>query len=266
MNNKTFHVGGSIDKAVKGEVELRSLDVLQEAWRITAKNFLTFLPAIIGLFLAQLALLMLALQVQLGSPAVFFDAIIQGGEISGAIVEAGYMANFWSDVLSAPLYAGVSLMALNHAVGLPSKPSHLVKGFPYTIVSIVTMLLASSLQGIGNALFPILGLMLSMGFSMAIILVCEKRVSPLKAIQFSLMATVRKLLPMTAIFVVILTMFIVSFATAGIGLIWTLPFFFNVKAIIYRNLFGITLQVTTVKKGNDDHHSDNGDNSKVFNA
>ncbi len=266
MNNKTFHVGGSIDKAVKGEVELRSLDVLQEAWRITAKNFLTFLPAIIGLFLAQLALLMLALQVQLGSPAVFFDAIVQGGEISGAIVEAGYMANFWSDVLSAPLYAGVSLMALNHAVGLPSKPSHLVKGFPYTIVSIVTMLLASSLQGIGNALFPILGLMLSMGFSMAIILVCEKRVSPLKAIQFSLMATVRKLLPMTAIFVVILTMFIVSFATAGIGLIWTLPFFFNVKAIIYRNLFGITLQVTTVKKGNDDHHSDNGDNSKVFNA
>lgn len=266
MNNKTFHVGGSIDKAVKGEVELRSLDVLQEAWRITAKNFLTFLPAIIGLFLAQLALLMLALQVQLGSPAVFFDAIVQGGEISGAIVEAGYMANFWSDVLSAPLYAGVSLMALNHAVGLPSKPSHLVKGFPYTIVSIVTMLLASSLQGIGNALFPILGLMLSMGFSMAIILVCEKRVSPLKAIQFSLMATVRKLLPMTAIFVVILTMFIVSFATAGIGLIWTLPFFFNVKAIIYRNLFGITLQVTMVKKGNDDHHSDNGDNSKVFNA
>lgn len=266
MNNKTFHVGGSIDKAVKGEVELRSLDVLQEAWRITAKNFLTFLPAIIGLFLAQLALLMLALQIQLGSPAVFFDAIVQGGEISGAIVEAGYMANFWSDVLSAPLYAGVSLMALNHAVGLPSKPSHLVKGFPYTIVSIVTMLLASSLQGIGNALFPILGLMLSMGFSMAIILVCEKRVSPLKAIQFSLMATVRKLLPMTAIFVVILTMFIVSFATAGIGLIWTLPFFFNVKAIIYRNLFGITLQVTTVKKGNDDHHSDNGDNSKVFNA
>ncbi|WP_036832276.1 membrane protein [Photobacterium sanctipauli] len=266
MNNKTFHVGGSVDKAIKGESELQSLAVLQEAWRITAKNFLTFLPAVIGLFLAQVALLLLALQVQLGSAATFFDAIIQGGEISAEVVEAGYMANYWSDILSAPLYAGVSLMALNHAVGLPSKPSHLVKGFPFTIVSIITVLLTSSLQGIGNAVFPILGLLLSMGFSMAIILVCEKRISPLKAIQYSLMATLRKLLPMTAIFIVIMTMFIVSFATAGIGLIWTIPFFFNAKAIIYRNLFGITLQVTTVKKGGDEEAQTDSSDSKVFDA
>ncbi|MGF1683518.1 hypothetical protein [Photobacterium minamisatsumaniensis] len=266
MNNKTFHVGGSVEKAVKGESELQSLAVLQEAWRVTAKNMLTFLPAVIGLFLAQVALLLLGLQVQLGSASMFFDSIIQGGEISAEVIEAGYMANFWSDVLSAPLYAGISLMALNHAVGLPSKPSHLVKGFPFALVSIVTVLLTSSLQGIGNALFPLVGLFLSMAFSFAIILVCEKRITPLKAIQYSLMATGRKILPMTAIFIAIMTMFIISFATAGVGLIWTIPFFFNAKAIIYRNLFGITLQVTTVQKGSDDDSQSKSTDSKVFDA
>ncbi|WP_064604522.1 hypothetical protein [Photobacterium sp. J15] len=264
MNNKTFHVGGSIDKAIKGACELQAVAVLQEAWKITAKNFLSFFPAILGLFLAQVALLLVGLQVQLGDASVFFDAIINGGEISAEIVEAGYMANFWSDVLSAPLYVGVSLMALNHAVGLPTRPSHLVKGFPFTLVSIITMLLTSSIQGVGNAIFPLIGLFLSMAFSFAIILVCEKRTTPLKAIQYSLIATVKKLMPMTAIYLVVMIMFFFSFATAGIGLIWTIPFFFNVKGIIYRNLFGITLQVTTMKKGSDDHQNKKDD--KVFDA
>lgn len=252
MNNKTFHVGGSIEKAVKGESDLQSFAVLQEAWRITAKNFISFFPAVLGLFLAQAALLLVALHVQLGSASTFFDAIIAGGDIPLSVVDAGYMANFWSDVLSAPLYVGVTLMSLNHAIGLPSKPSHLVKGLPFALVSIVTVLLTSSLQHIGSTVFPVLGLLLSMGFGLTIILICEKRTTPLKAIQYSLIATFRKLLPITAIYLVIMVMFFISFATAGIGLIWTIPFFFNVKAIIYRNLFGITLQVTTIKHGKDD--------------
>ncbi|PSW06230.1 hypothetical protein [Photobacterium lipolyticum] len=269
--NKSFHVGGSIEKALKGDVDLQAVAVLQEAWKVTARHFLSFIPAIIGLFLAQAALLLVGLQVQLGNAAVFFDVIVSGQEMTAELVQAGYMANFWSDVLSAPLFVGVSLMALNHAVGLPTKPSHLVKGFPFLLVSIITMLLTSSIQGIGNAIFPLIGLLLSMGFSMAIILVCEKRVTPLKGIQISLIATLKKIMPMTAIYLVVLIMFFISFATAGLGLIWTIPFFFNVKGIIYRNLFGITLQVTTVKKGDDNnsgndaqHKTDKDD--KVFTA
>ncbi|MGF1759810.1 hypothetical protein L4D76_18100 [Photobacterium sagamiensis] len=270
--NKSFHVGGSIEKALKGDVDLQAIAVLQEAWKVTARHFLSYIPAIIGLFLAQAALLLVGLQVQLGDAALFFDVIISGQEMTAELVQAGYMANFWSDVLSAPLFVGVSLMALNHAVGLPTKPSHLVKGFPFLLVSIITMLLTSSIQGIGNAIFPLIGLLLSMGFSMAIILVCEKRVAPLKGIQISLTATLKKLMPMTAIYLVVLIMFFISFATAGLGLIWTIPFFFNVKGIIYRNLFGITLQVTTVKKGDDDKNSGNNDqqetdkDDKVFTA
>ncbi|WP_305417512.1 hypothetical protein [Photobacterium leiognathi] len=269
--NRSFHIGGSIEKALKGEVDLQPVTVLHEAWKITAKNILSFLPAVICLFLAQVALLLLGLEVQLGSPSVFFDAFVTGQGFTAEILKAGFMANFWSDVLIAPLYAGVSLMALNHAVGLPSKASQIVKGFSFTLVSLITMLLLSSIQGLGSSLFPLVGLFLTMALSMAILLVCEKRVSPLKAIQYSFMATIRKVLPMTAIYIVIMLMFFISIATAGIGLIWTLPFFFNVKGIIYRNMFGVTLQVTSVAKSDSDDQQPPSDNQPpvdkdVFNA
>ncbi|SMY31974.1 hypothetical protein PMAL9190_00292 [Photobacterium malacitanum] len=269
---KSFHVGGSIEKAMAGDVELQPIAVLQEAFKITAKNFTRFLPAVICLFIAQIALLLLSLKVQLGSPNVFFDAFITGKGFTEEILKAGFMANFWSDVLIAPLYVGVSLMALNHAVGLPTKASQIVKGFSFTLVSIITMLLISSIQGIGSSIFPLVGLFLTMALSMAILLVCEKRVTPIKAIQYSFMATVRKVMPMTAIFLVVMILFFVSIATAGIGLLWTLPFFFNVKAIIYRNMFGITLQVTSVASNGNDQTPTSNDklnesvNNDTFNA
>lgn len=261
--NRSFHIGGSIEKALKGEVELQPVTVLAEAWKITGKNIFSFLPAVICLFLAQVALLLLGLEVQLGSPTVFFDAFITGKGFTPEILKAGFMANFWSDVLIAPLYVGVSLMALNHAVGLPSKPSQIVKGFSFTLVSLITMLLLSSIQGLGSSVFPLIGLFLTMALSMAILLVCEKKVSPIKAIQYSFMATIRKVLPMTAIYIVIMLMFFISIATAGIGLIWTLPFFFNVKGIIYRNMFGVTLQVTSVAKSDDEQPPQDGSEPPV---
>ncbi|KJG36335.1 membrane protein [Photobacterium angustum] len=261
--NRSFHIGGSIEKALKGEVELQPVTVLAEAWKITGKNIFSFLPAVICLFLAQVALLLLGLEVQLGSPTVFFDAFITGQGFTAEILKAGFMANFWSDVLIAPLYVGVSLMALNHAVGLPSKPSQIVKGFSFTLVSLITMLLLSSIQGLGSSVFPLIGLFLTMALSMAILLVCEKKVSPIKAIQYSFMATIRKVLPMTAIYIVIMLMFFISIATAGIGLIWTLPFFFNVKGIIYRNMFGVTLQVTSVAKSDDEQPPQDGGETPV---
>ncbi|MEC6797377.1 hypothetical protein VXS03_09955 [Photobacterium sp. S4TG1] len=270
---KSFHVGGSIEKAMKGDVDLQPIAVLQEAFKITAKNFTKFLPAVICLFIAQIALLLLSLKVQLGNPNVFFDAFITGKGFTADILKAGFMANFWSDVLIAPLYVGVSLMALNHSVGLPTKPSQIVKGFSFTLVSIITMLLISSIQGIGSSIFPLVGLFLTMALSMAILLVCEKRVTPIKAIQYSFMATVRKVMPMTAIYLIVMIFFFMSIATAGIGLIWTLPFFFNVKAIIYRNMFGITLQVTSVSNPNDNSNEPRSDdnvsdplNNDTFNA
>ncbi|WP_239685922.1 hypothetical protein [Photobacterium swingsii] len=39
---KNFHLGGSIEKALKGEADLQAVSVLQEAWKITARHFFDF--------------------------------------------------------------------------------------------------------------------------------------------------------------------------------------------------------------------------------
>ena len=50
----------------------------------------------------------------------------------------------------------------------------------------------------------------------------------------------------------------------GLGLILVIPFYFHVKGIIYREMFGIRLKVVAKDKPNDE--DDNGHNSQMFNA
>lgn len=59
MNNdieKDFNLGGSVERALSGDYELKIGDVLKEAWNLTIKNFLSFSPAIVALIVIQFAI------------------------------------------------------------------------------------------------------------------------------------------------------------------------------------------------------------------
>ncbi len=56
-------------------------------------------------------------------------------------------------------------------------------------------------------------------------------------------------------------------ALYGVGLIVVMPFIFNVKGIIYRNMFGITLKVMVKdKSGDDEDKPDQSVQNDIFNA
>ncbi|MCG7496349.1 hypothetical protein MHO82_05710 [Vibrio sp. Of7-15] len=260
--DKEFLLGGSIEKALSGDYELSPVKVLQEAWKNTLRYFISFFPAIMALLLAQLALFLFALKLQLGDPFVLFEALQGKGDLTEAMLNAVWIANFSSEVLSAPLYAGVSLMAMSHAAGLPSKPRHLMKGLPFAVAVTIATMVASSVQGMANLIFPLLSLYLTMALGMGTLLICEKRVPPLQALMLSFRATYKKIIPLTAIYMFLLIMFALSFTVFGLGLIIVLPFFFNVKGVIYRNMFGVSLKITTKIEGDDDNDNDH----QVFNA
>jgi hypothetical protein len=69
-------------------------------------------------------------------------------------------------------------------------------------------------------------------------------------------------------------LFVLSTVFYGLTLIIVLPFFFHVKGIIYRNMFGITLKVITTDdsdNSSDNNPPDNGNSnqnegSDIFNA
>ncbi|MEF1341860.1 hypothetical protein REH81_34800, partial [Vibrio rotiferianus] len=72
---KDFNLGGSIERALSGQYELKAGAVFSEAWRITIQQFLSFSPAIILLLFVQLGIFYIALQLELGNPCVILDAL-----------------------------------------------------------------------------------------------------------------------------------------------------------------------------------------------
>ncbi|MGB1974913.1 MAG: hypothetical protein ACPHQD_12825 [Vibrio toranzoniae] len=262
---KDFNLGGSINRALSGDYELKATAVFQEAWKQTISHFLSFSPAIVALMFVQLAIFYIALKLQLGDPAVILDAVIDPEAFTPQIVESIFIANFSYEVVSAPIYAGISLMAMSHAAGLQTKTRHIGKGLQFTVPVILVTLFSLMLQGIAGMILPFLSIYFSLAFSHAILLICDKKVPPMQSLLLSLRAVNKKILTIASIYLMVMLMFIIAAMMYGIGLIFVLPFFFHVKGILYREMFGIKLKLIASDRPKDDDDSNNK-NPQVFDA
>ena len=259
---KDFNLGGSVERALSGNYELKAGAVFNEAWRATIQHFLSFSPAIIVLLFVQLGIFYIALKLQLGDLTVILDAFENPESFTNDIVSSIYVANFSYEVISAPIYAGISLMAMSHVAGLKAKLRHVGKGLQFTIPVILATLMSLMLQGVVGMIFPLLSLYLSLAFSHSILLICEKRVPPMQALLLSLRAINKKIFVVAGLYLGVMLMFIIAAMFYGIGLIFVLPFFFHLKGILYREMFGIKLKIVTTQKNDNDHDG----NSQVFDA
>lgn len=259
---KDFNLGGSVERALSGNYELKAGAVFNEAWRATIQHFLSFSPAIIVLLFVQLGIFYIALKLQLGDLTVILDAFENPESFTNDIVSSIYVANFSYEVISAPIYAGISLMAMSHVAGLKTKLRHVGKGLQFTIPVILATLMSLMLQGVVGMIFPLLSLYLSLAFSHSILLICEKRVPPMQALLLSLRAINKKIFVVAGLYLGVMLMFIIAAMFYGIGLIFVLPFFFHLKGILYREMFGIKLRIVTTQKNDNDHDG----NSQVFDA
>lgn len=86
----------------------------------------------------------------------------------------------------------------------------------------------------------------------------------MQSLLLSLRAVNKKIFAIAGIYALVSLMFVVGMMFYGLGLIFVLPFFFHVKGVIYRNMFGIKLRIIASDrpKGGDDNDND----SQVFNA
>ncbi|OOF31957.1 hypothetical protein [Salinivibrio proteolyticus] len=250
--NNALHIGGSIETALNGRYRLEPFEIIKEAFTLTFKHFWSFLPAALCLFAVQVGILVLMLTLLLGDPSHLFEGLVGQREMTTDMVSSVWLSNFTSEVLVAPLYAGASLMGLAHAIGFRSKPRHLVKGLAFALPVTVVICLSATLQSVASMIFPLLSLYVAMVFSMAPLLICEKRLTPLKAMAVSFRAVNKKVLALATIYAVVGVLFLISFVTAGFALVWALPFLFNVKGVIYREMFGVGVEVT-VSQNNDNN-------------
>ena len=263
--SNALHVGGSLENALSGNYKLSASSVIQEAIQLTQKHFWRFLPAILMLMGANVVVFLLLLSLMTPSVSAFFDGIVGKVELGPEVFQSGQIAVFLTGVLTSPLYAAISLMGLSHAIGFKTKPRHIIKGFAFAMPVVIATGLVLCIQSLAREMIPFLSLFLGVTFSMSILLICEKRLSPVDAMKVSFLSVIKKLFPLLLVSVCIGLGFLVSYITAGIALFWILPFMFNVKGILYREMYGVGIEVTVLKEGDDDPSSDEKKN-EVFNA
>ena len=183
------------------------------------------------------------MEVRVGNALGEFSALIAGAEFSPELLPNLMLAGQFADVVSAPLFLAVSLMAINHSVGLSTNAGVIWRSVPRMIMlPISTMMSTVLLQTLGAMVFFPLGIFLTIAMSFVLLLICVKRVPLLKAIQYSVVASFRHIGQLTLLFTVTMGMFWLATMTFGLGLLLVLPFFFNMKALVFRALFGITLR------------------------
>lgn len=242
---REINIGGTMETALNGQYQLHPSKVIKEAWQLTIRHFMSFSPAILTLIALQLLIFYVALQLQIGDPFQLLDAILDPEKFDPSIFQAVFVANFSYEVVSAPFFAGVSLMAMSHAAGLSTKTRHLSKGLQYTLPIIIATLISLTAQGVVGNFLPFISMYLSVAFSNYVLLICERKLPPLQSLWVSIRAVNKKLFPLISVYLLLMILFVIAAMAYGIGLILVVPMFFHAKGIIYREMFGIRIKIMT---------------------
>lgn len=259
MSEKHFILGGDIKKSLsEGHCfDLKSL--FKDAFVITRKNYLP---------LAIASLVTIAL---LGLSYIYiFDAFTDADNTMQMVLN--YIVTL---LLAPPLLTALQMMGVHHSVGFKTKANDLFKYFNIILkLSLATMIISliSNFVSLGlTQLFGSIGLQLSiiallyfnMAFCLVNPLVAEKKLTPLLAVTLSFKIVNKNLLQFSFIYLLSILLFIIAIIPSGLGLLFFVPFYFNLMGIIYRQVCGVS--VLAVEKSSSETENDN-DRSGGFDA
>ncbi|MFD2166590.1 hypothetical protein ACFSJY_09965 [Thalassotalea euphylliae] len=247
-----IEIGGSVDKALKGEYVITPKKVLEEAWRNTHTTRWTINVGL--LFVMVLGML----------SSVIVSSYLGGIEKVFEDPQASLVLNIVVTIVIWPFLAGVEMMGVLHAVGLKTQPklifAFLKRGSWVALCAVLTSLFIS----LGLQLLIIPGIFLAVALSLTIPLVVEKKMSPANAIVTSIKALrfqwfnifLVYLALVGALLLALLPMALTAQSElmifAGVIFIvmmtYIAPLYYNVKGILYREIFGMKLHAVHADK------------------
>lgn len=139
-----------------------------------------------------------------------------------------------------PFMAGVMMIGIRHSVGLPVNWKLAFGYFSFLVPVVVASLLVTVLTFVGFLLLVVPGLYLTFAYMLVIPLVVDKGMGPWQAMEASRQAVHRCWFKVFGLYFVMVLIYLVSMIPLGLGMIWTLPMFVMVNAILYRELFGVS--------------------------
>lgn len=215
---------GSLETAIAGEYDFTVGEILSEAWQridgykmpyaiITSVYFLIYIAAIVA-------------------------AVIVFGKDTSASEAATQLVS----LLLMPMSAALTMMGIHIAVGRPITVNMLFayydKLFPLIGLQIVMMLALVC----GLLLFLIPGIYLSIALIFAVPLMIEKNLSIVDAFEASRKAVTHQWFTVFGTLFVMGLIVLVSALPFGLGLFWTMPMMTAVMGVMYRRMFGVSVQ------------------------
>lgn len=267
--NVKISVGGNIERAIKGEYTIDVKGVLIEAWQKTSRSRMSINMALIGVFFLGILVSSIA--------SGFFGGIEKVFESQ----ESLQMINIIVTVAVWPFIAGVEMMGVLHAINRPTKPktalAFLSRGSWVVLCALLTALLNVIVMELslplGNLFTLLTSSVLAVLLSFTVILVVEKKLSPVQAVILSFRVLRFKIFPLftvyASLFVALMSSLFpfallmeTAYAPIGIGIFlyvlsYVAPWYFNVKGVLYRDIFGVIISKEVSNSSSDVNEHNN---------
>jgi len=205
--------------------DISAVALIKESWAMTKGVKGSLWAGIVVMFLVLFAL---------GAGAVYIRSHWGG--------RAGFIWNLLSQligtVLSIIFLSGLINIGIRRVSSQPFSWTLVFSGFLRLGSILLAGLLMSLLIVSGFFLFVLPGIYLAVGYSLALPLIMDRGAGPWKAMEMSRQAIHDKWWQVFAAYLLMYLLYILSMIPFGIGMIWTVPMFFMLTAVIYRVLFG----------------------------
>jgi hypothetical protein len=239
--------GGSLEKSLKGETQLDLKAIAEEAWNLSKNTKTVVLHGVLLLFFI----------------AIIFAWILQSwfGISDLSVVPKSMMISLkvTGIIVTTPIIATMFLLGISHSVGIKPRFSTILKNVMGSILVILMALLLAAMSDlgsfVGSQISVLLGVAvlfyinLATGFS--IMLLVEKKLAPSQSVILSLKVFHKYWMPLSVFYLVNYLCLALGALSLGFAYIWIIPFFINMKGILYRELFGVKV-LSPKKQSNPD--------------
>jgi hypothetical protein len=236
-----------IQRMLNKEYNLDVKQVLVRARELSSENNWTLVQGI---------LLLIAVAMSLGFIFISIFDINDPAAVQTLSQTENAIASLVINVVLAPIFTGISMLAISSARGLKAKAINVFAYVRYILPLGVATLLVSIAIDIGMILFILPAFYVFMATTFCLPLIVDKGLTPLSAIILSVRMVNAYLFQVTTIFLIFVALMVGVILTFGFAYIWVGPYFFNVRAILYTELFC----------SNNEEQGNNIEDSGVFDA
>ena len=236
-------IGGNLEQAQKGEIKLDLKSSLEEAWKLSQNTKRALLQGAMFIFALGFLLILLLQN--------WFDV----SNLQEAPLSMRLSLNILLTVISAPLITAMMLMGMGHSVGRSTAFFQVVKPLLGSVLLVLAALMIAAIVDIALTLLILPGLYLSMATGFTLPLIIDKKLPPSQAIMASIKVFNQYWRPLLVFYLASMILFTLGMFTLGFAYIWLIPLYFNLKGVLYRELFGIDIHESDLGKSNKQRES-----------